>query len=176
MMNNLRRFGKSSLLQQLRSNGQVGSCRVASSASPSALALSQAGLAFPKQSVQRAFYHNSTVCHNEQDNKGSLSGFFTDEVIAEMEYHHEQRDVADLNLFLRHPSSPRLIGWHPDLIYDDDMTENDSGTADSPSVADESVSCMNRNARYGTKASKGKRPVSRQARRRKKRSIGNHRR
>ena len=145
----------------------------------------QAGLTLPNQSGPRAFYHNSAAYLNEQDSKESLSGFFTDEIIAEMEYHHEQRDVAGLNLFLRHPSSPKLIGWHPDLIFDDDMAESDTmedykqeleTPGSSSPEANESASCMNRNARYGNKASKGKRPVSRQARRRKRRSIGNYRR
>lgn len=59
---------------------------------------------------------------------------------------------------LEHPSAPVTIGWI-DLIDDD-----------------ESMELMNRNARRGKRANGGKRPVSRQARRAKKRAFGNHRR
>lgn len=148
-------------------------------------------------------------------------------MIAEIEYHHEQRDLSNLNLFLKHPSAPKIIGWLPpdynNVIAEDAHDEHDLDDDDEDSLDtlvkhqhemnlaqqeaelpapqsqdglhddtvvvvvvedndkdddgdDESLSCMNRNARYSTKSNKGKRPVSRQARRKKRRAFGNHRR
>ena len=143
-------------------------------------------------------YHSGKTSFNAPDGKGALDVFFTDDMIAEMEYHHVKQDLTDLNLFLKHPATPKVMGWHPDLICDGDVTETLMGTVtqqtgqenpagcDTSNLQDDrlrshirrsvSWSCMNRNARYGSKATKGKRPVSRQKRRNKKRSIGNHRR
>lgn len=56
-----------------------------------------------------------------------------------------------------HPSTPLSIGW---------LDLEDEGI----------LQAMNRNARYGKKANRGKRPVSRQRRRSKARAYGNPRR
>ncbi len=55
----------------------------------------------------------------------------------------------------------------PTLFCHDDPTEDSHR---------ETYDCMNRNARYGKKANKGKRPCSRQNRRKRRRRFGNHRR
>lgn len=142
----------------------------------------------------RAFYHSGKPCLTADQGKESIDTFITEEMIAEMEYHHERRDGKNLNLFLQHPSTPKIMGWHPDLIFETDVfdvvTEDVCPSAVSPEekdavmeeedasvvAGDDTKSCLNRNARFGTKATKGKRPNSRQRRRWKKRKIGNHRR
>lgn len=180
--------------------------------------MSSSALLSPGPATSRASFHTSRVLSNAADKP--TEAFLTEEMISAMEYHHEQRDVTDLNLFLKHPSSPKIMAWHPDLIFDGDTIdfimshdemEESLPEEDAMSVVSEpetpsraKISFLNRNARFGkskrtvvvvvlvtleygsnhstcritigTKASKGKRPCSRQARRRKKRSIGNHRR
>jgi len=142
--------------------------------------------------VRAALFHSGKPCLTAGQDKETIDAFITEEMIAEMEYHHERRDGNDLNLFLQHPATPKIMGWHPDLIFESDLFgdtwEQDPSSSALPDEEEEEVvapastatstpmSFMNRNARYGSKASKGKRPCSRQARRRKKRSIGNHRR
>jgi len=61
--------------------------------------------------------------------------------------------------FVEHPCTPQTLGF---VDFDD--------------VPQAPVEMMNRNARRGKRANKGKRPVSRQRRRSKKRAFGNHRR
>lgn len=159
---------------------------------------------FESRPITAAFYHSGRVClNNGSGHRSPLDAYFSNEMIAEIEYHHNQRDLSNLNLFLKHPSTPKIIGWlPPDLILenmdeDELMAADDDGDdnldtlvkhqeemqlddqqqqEDDKDEDDNTMSCMNRNARYGGKANKGKRPVSRQRRRRKKRSIGNHRR
>ena len=131
---------------------------------------------------QAAFYHSGKPCLTTS--KETIDAFITEEMIAEMEYHHERRDGNDLNLFLQHPSTPKIMGWHPDLIFESDMMDAEDSLSDDVedeveevvAASNNTMSFLNRNARYGSRASKGKRPCSRQARRRKKRSIGTHRR
>ena len=190
-MNNLRRC----VIPTLRNGSKALSQRstMAATLSSSALVVRQA-----RGPTEASFYHTSTMLSNAADKP--TEAFLTEEMISAMEYHHEQRDVTDLNLFLKHPSSPKMMAWHPDLIFDGDNYEtiskhemDETVQAASPAVNDDEdtssvvsappatrrrgkMSFLNRNARYGNKASKGKRPVSRQARRRKKRAIGNHRR
>lgn len=70
--------------------------------------------------------------------------------------------------FYRHPSAPVVVGWidlEPPIL---DTTNNNSSNAP--------LQAMNRNARVPKRANHGKRAVSRQARRAKKRAIGNHKR
>jgi hypothetical protein len=81
--------------------------------------------------------------------------------------------------FYRHPSAPFVVGW-VDLetpgtagtLQSSDLNTDDSSASDQLSP----MEMMNRNARKPKRANRGKRAVSRQARRAKKRAIGNHRR
>lgn len=149
----------------------------------------------PTTMVRAAFFHSGKPSLAAGQGKEAIAAFITEEMIAEMEYHHERRDGNDLNLLLQHPSTPKIMGWHPDLAFESDLfgdswensslpegdsTDEEEGvTATSTATTatkPTKMSFMNRNARYGSKASKGKRPCSRQARRRKKRAIGNPRR
>lgn len=68
-------------------------------------------------------------------------------------------------------ATPINVGWIMDvpMIHDETNYHNDDDH-------NHAIQLMNRNARYGKRANHGKRAVSRQRRRRKKRSIGNHRR
>jgi hypothetical protein len=130
----------------------------------------------------------------------SIAGrIWTDELLAEI-HHYRQREISALNMFLTHPATPRVLGWYypegSDPVSLESTTAAFLDDPHAPMEADEEEetlfemmmnapivrrprprwSCLNRNARYGKKANQGKRPVSRQARRRKKRKIGNHRR
>lgn len=155
-----------------------------------------------------ALYHSSTACRTPEEDKddpleestSSVAGrIWTDELLAEI-HDYRQREISSLNMFLTHPSTPRVLGWYyPEggndpvvsltdvltnvLEEDEELDDDEDEETLYESIAAPTVrrprprwSCLNRNARYGGKANKGKRPVSRQARRRKKRSIGNHRR
>jgi hypothetical protein len=64
---------------------------------------------------------------------------------------------------LNHCSAPVSIGRMDD-------------TADTDRLPQETLQLMNRNARRGKRANRGKRPCSRQRRRGKRRAFGNHRR
>jgi hypothetical protein len=65
------------------------------------------------------------------------------------------------------PSGPITIGW-----VETDMVMEIEQEAPTPPP----MRAMNRNARRGKRANRGKRPVSRARRRTKKRAFGNHRR
>ena len=138
-------------------------------------------MAQPYRTGPTGLYHCSQTCATTHgnNNKDSMLDLFTDNVLSDMLSHHERRGLTNLNLFLQHDCTPKLIGWHPDLICDGDYGDDhqlDDHASTNPEISWHEKFCLNRNARYGNKKSKGKRPCSRQARRRKKRSIGNHRR
>jgi hypothetical protein len=88
-------------------------------------------------------------------------------------------EVADYGRQEQHPSTPMTIGWayHEPVVpagpviigWVEMETEQEA-------PAPPAMEMMNRAARRGKRANKGKRPVSRARRRTKKRSIGNHRR
>jgi hypothetical protein len=71
------------------------------------------------------------------------------------------------NPAFNHCSAPISIGWVDDT---DDTAHTDRLPQGPP------LQLMNRNARRGKRANKGKRPCSRQRRRGKRRAFGNHRR
>ena len=157
-MNNLRRC----VIPTLRS-GSKALCQrstMAATLSSSALVVRQV-----RGPTAASFYHTSTVLSNAADKP--TEAFLTEEMISAMEYHHEQRDVTDLNLFLKHPSTPKIMAWHPDLIFDGDTIDfimheeaplpQEESEEDAMSVVSEpetqsspKLSFLNRNARFGT--------------------------
>jgi hypothetical protein len=88
--------------------------------------------------------------------------------------------VSDYSRQEQHPSTPLTIGWGyrdptpaaPITIgwVEMDMEIEQEEPTPPP------IRAMNRNARRGKRANRGKRPVSRARRRSKKRAFGNHRR
>jgi hypothetical protein len=89
-------------------------------------------------------------------------------------------NVSDYSRHVQHPSTPLTIGWgYRDPIPAGPITigwvememEIEQEEPTRPPMR-----AMNRNARRGKRANRGKRPVSRARRRSKKRAFGNHRR
>ena len=199
VMNNLRRCSQSLLpsLQRLTST-RVATVlgRPAVLAAQSVMPMHRFPLMVPVTATttsNTASYHTTRATSNPAD-KTPLGHLFTDEIIAEIEYHHERRDVTDLNLFLKHPATPRVMGWHPDLIFDGDtvvLREDVVPPMDDvvvvqlpnnklvkrpqigpPRQTSTMYSCLNRNKRFGTKANHGKRPCNSRGRKARKKRIG----
>ena len=157
MMNNLRRLVIPTLRNGSKALSQRSTMMATSPLSSSAL------LAQGPATTSRASFHTCRVLSNAADKP--TEAFLTEEMISAMEYHHEQRDVTDLNLFLKHPSSPKIMAWHPDLIFDGDTIdfimshdeiEESLPEEDAMSVVSEpetpsrtKLSFLNRNARFG---------------------------
>ena len=65
---------------------------------------------------------------------------------------------------------------HGLFCYNDDPKEQRTDTHQQTTTTTEQYDCMNRNARRGKRANKGKRACSRQNRRKRRRRFGNHKR
>jgi hypothetical protein len=90
--------------------------------------------------------------------------------------------ASELSHQERHPSTPLTLGWgYRDPIPSGPITIGWVETDMDMEIEQEAptpppMRAMNRNARRGKRANRGKRPVSRARRRTKKRAFGNHRR
>jgi hypothetical protein len=96
-------------------------------------------------------------------------------------YQRSIMTVSDYSRQEQHPSTPQTMGWgYRDPIPSGPITigwmdmEMEIEKEDKPTPPP--MRAMNRNARRGKRANRGKRPVSRARRREKKRAFGNHRR
>jgi hypothetical protein len=136
-------------------------------------------------------------CINQQESNNIMS-FFDKNKYNNIQFHSKMFTSSRefIHLQTQHPATPVTLGWFDttettktttitNQYYDDSSLNcneiqqhqqhyNDEETVNSRSNI--VYELLNRNARRGKRANRGKRPVSRQARRKKRRSIGNHRR
>ncbi|GKY96925.1 hypothetical protein MPSEU_000651400 [Mayamaea pseudoterrestris] len=106
----------------------------------------------------------------------ATSSFFTDQTSRKVMREPPPDSLLSFSTqFYRHPNAPIVVGWVD--LEEAAVKQNKKEFLTSSDVpASSPLQAMNRNARRPKAANRGKRAVSRQARRAKKRAIGNHRR
>jgi hypothetical protein len=128
MMNNLCRQVQASVqrwggIRSFHVLGRSSSLSALSSLTSSSSSLTGTAPATTSGGRRACGYHTTPVTRNPANKTpptNRLGNLFTDDILAEIEYHHDRRDVTNLNLFLKHPSTPKIMGWHPDLVFDGD--------------------------------------------------------